>query len=457
MRNDKILYEDDVLNLPDLNERLAKYRKSKELQARSHQVIPGGSHTYAKGDDQYPELAPGFIARGLGCHAWDVDGNEYIEYGMGLRAVTLGHAYAPVNEAAYRQMQLGANYTRPAPIELECAEELLGLIKGADMAKFAKDGSTVTTAAIRLARAYTGRNMLALCADHPFFSYNDWFIATTPVKGGIPASTTDMTAYFRYNNIESVKAVFNKYPGQIACLILEPVKNDDPVDNFLGEVKRLCHENGALLIFDEMITGFRLDLGGGQRYYGVTPDLSTFGKGLANAFAVSALVGKREIMELGGIYHKHERVFLLSTTHGAETPSLAAALETMRIYQREDVIGHLKRQGEKLKKGLDQVIAAQGLQDYVKVLGKPCNLVYATRDANKKDSQLFRTLFMQEIIERGVLGPSLVVSYSHSDTDIDKTIEAFSGALPVYRQALEDGVEKYLYGRPVKSVYRKFN
>ena len=147
-------------------------------------MIPGGAHTYAKGDDQYPELAPGFIARGRGCHVWDVDGNEFIEYNMGLRAVTLGHAYPEVIEAAAEAMKHGTNFTRPSPLEVECAEELLGIIEGADMVKFTKDGSTATTAAITLARAITGRDKVALCIDHPFFSYNGWFIGMTPVDAG---------------------------------------------------------------------------------------------------------------------------------------------------------------------------------------------------------------------------------------------------------------------------------
>ena len=167
------------------------FRQSKALEQRSHALIPGGCHTYAKGDDQYPVLAPGFIVRGRGSHVWDVDGNEYIEYGMGCRAVTLGHAYSPVVKAAREEMLRGSNFTRPSPIELECAEELLGLIEGADMVKFTKDGSTATTAAIRLARAQTGRDRVAVCADHPFFAIDDWFIGTTPLDAGIPAASRD--------------------------------------------------------------------------------------------------------------------------------------------------------------------------------------------------------------------------------------------------------------------------
>src|SRR5579863_10048099 len=178
------------------------FEQSSLLRAKAHSLIPGGAHTYAKGDDQYPLLAPGFIARGAGCHVWDVDGNEFIEFGMGLRAVTLGHGYRRVVEAAYRQMQLGTNFTRPAPIELECAEELLGIIGNAEMVKFGKDGSDATTAAVKLSRAYTGRDLVARCADQPFFAVDDWFIGNTPMSAGIPRMIQDLTVQFRYNDID---------------------------------------------------------------------------------------------------------------------------------------------------------------------------------------------------------------------------------------------------------------
>jgi glutamate-1-semialdehyde 2,1-aminomutase len=434
-----------------------KFEHSKALQKKSHRLIPGGAHTYAKGDDQYPELAPGFLARGKGCHVWDVDGNEYIEYGMGLRAVTLGHAYEPVVEAAHRQMLAGINFTRPAPIEIDCAEKFLDLIEGAEMVKFAKNGSDVTTAALKLARAYTGRDMVAICADHPFFSTDDWFIGSTTMSAGIPEAIQNLTVKFKYNDLASVQALFDLYPEQIACLFMEAETTQAPANNFLHEVKRLCHENGALFILDEIITGFRWHIGGAQKVHGIVPDLCSFGKAMGNGFSIAALAGKREIMELGGLQHDKERVFLLSTTFGAETHSLAAALETMRIYEGEPVIEHLYRQGERLTRGINQAIADNKLEGYFELAGRPCNLVYGTRDADKERSQAFRTLFLQEIIKRGVIAPSLVVSYSHRDEDIDRTIDAITGALEVYGMALEDGVEKYLVGRPVKPVFRKFN
>jgi glutamate-1-semialdehyde 2,1-aminomutase len=443
-------------DLPTRDADQIRYRQSEALRAKAHRLIPGGAHTYAKGDDQFPVLSPGFMVRGKGCRAWDVDGNEFVEYGMGLRSVTLGHAYAPVLDAAYRQMQLGANFTRPSPLEAECAEALLNLTRGGEMVKFTKDGSTATSAAIRLARAYTGRDMIGLCIDHPFFSYDDWAIAVTPMRAGIPQAVQDLTVGFRYNDLGSVQALFDQHPERIAGLIMEPAKDCDPENGFLHAVRDLCHRNGAVFILDEMITGFRWPEITGQRLYDVEPDLSTFGKGIANGFALAALVGKREIMKLGGLDHDQERAFILSTTHGAETHALAAALAVVEIYRREPVVEVMDQQGQRLARGVNQMIDRHGLGGYFEVLGRASNLVYATRDETKKPSQPFRTLFMQETIRRGLILPSLVISYSHTDDDVDITIEAIGEALGVYRQALENGVDNYLVGRPVQPVFQRY-
>jgi glutamate-1-semialdehyde 2,1-aminomutase len=434
-----------------------QFIQSRALQSKSHALIPGGAHTYAKGDDQYPELAPGFIARGEGCHVWDIDGNEFIEYGMGLRSVTLGHGFKPVVDAAWQQMVQGTNFTRPSVLEVECAERVLGLFKSAEMVKFAKNGSDVTSAAIKLARAYTGRDRVAICADHPFFSVDDWFIGSTAMAAGIPKSTRELTVKFRYNNVASVEALFEQYPGQIACVIMEAETTEPPRQQFLHEVKRLCHQHGALFILDEIITGFRWHLGGAQTCHDITPDLSTFGKAMGNGFSISALVGRRDVMELGGLHHDKERVFLLSTTYGAETFALAAAMATIDVYEQEHVVEHLHRQGNRLCHGINQAIVANDLEGYFYLAGRPCNLIYATLDQGKERSQPFRTLFLQETIKRGLLMPSLVVSFSHTDADVDRTIEAVAGALGVYRKALNDGVEHYLVGRSVKPVFRPYN
>ena len=433
------------------------FDESRALTRRFHAAIPGGGHTYAKGDDQYPEGMAPIVARGEGCHTWDVDDNEYLEYGMGLRAVTLGHAYPAVLAAVERQLPLGANFVRPARIELEAAEALLDCVEGAEMVKFAKNGSDVTTAAVRLARACTGRDLVAIPAEASFLSVDDWYIGVTPMSAGIPVAIREMTLRFHYNDLASAEALFAGHPGQIACVILEPAGSTEPAEGFLAGLLELCEREGALLVFDEMITGFRWDLGGAQHVYGVTPHLSSFGKGLGNGFSVSALVGRRAVMELGGLTHDRERVFLLSNTHGAETHGLAAAVAVMGIYRSEPVVETLYRQGERLARGVRQVAEARGVAGRFGVIGRSCNLVFTTRDADDHPSQPFRTLFMQEMIRRGILAPSFVVSYSHTDADIDRTIAAVDEALVVYRRALEDGVERYLPGRPVQPVMRPFN
>lgn len=429
---------------------------TQELQRRAHALIPGGCHTYAKGDDQFPEEAPPFIVRGAGCHAWDRDGREFIEYGMGLRAVTLGHAFRPVIDAVKLELENGSNFTRPSPIELECAELLQSLVPAAEMVKFCKDGSHAVDGAVRLARAHTGRELVAICADHPFFSTSDWFIGTTEMNAGIPASTRAQVVRFPYGDLAALEQLFAQHPDRIACVVMEAARTEEPAPGYLQSLRSLVHARGALLVFDEMITGFRWNLGGAQAEYGVEADLCTFGKALANGFSVSALAGRREVMRLGGNDHDRERVFLLSTTHGAETHQLAAAIATMRFYRDHPVVETLHARGARLRRGIEQVSAARRLSKHVGVISRDCNLLFYTRDANGQPSQPLRTLFMQEMIRRGVIAPSFVVSYSHSEEDIDRTVEAIDAALGVYARALEDGAEAHLAGRPVKPVFRRY-
>ena len=429
--------------------------RSRALNAQLHRLIPGGAHTYAKGDDQFPEgLAP-VIERGRGSHVWDVDGNEYVEYGSGLRAVTLGHAHPRVVEAVRDALEGGTNFVRPAAIEVTAAERFLATV-GHEMVKFAKNGSDATTAAVRLARAVTGRDLVAICADQPFFSTDDWFIGATAMPAGIPEAIRGLTLAFRFNDLESAHRLFAEQPGRIACLVLEPATAIEPEPGFLQGLRELCDQHGALLIFDENITGFRWHTAGAQRVYGVRPDLTAFGKAIGNGFAISALVGPRAVLDRGGIRDDRERVFLLSTTHGAEVHALAALLAVIETYESEGVIERLDDRGRLLAAGVGEAIARHGLAAQVLLLGRPCNLVFATLDADGQRSQAFRTLFLQELIGRGVLGPSFVVSAALSDADIELTVGAVDAALAVYRRALDEGVDRYLRGRPVKPVFRPF-
>jgi len=427
------------------------------LRRRAHEIIPGGCHTYAKGDDQYPAIAPPFIARGEGSHVWDLDGNEFIEYGMGLRAVALGHAFPSVIEAVANELGNGSNFSRPSPLEVECAELFLECVTNAEMVKFAKNGSDATTAAVKLARAHTGRDLVAICADQPFFSTDDWFIGSTKMPAGVPQAIRDLTVKFGFNDIESLESVFAAHPEQIACVFLEAETAVAPRDGFLSAVREICNRNGTLLVLDETITGFRWHLGGAQTVYGVVPDLSTFGKAMANGFSVAALAGRREIMERGGLSGAAERVFLLSTTHGAETHSLAAAIATMKTFQNEPVIETLHRQGDSLRAQVEQVARRHGLEDFIQVRGRSSNLIFVTKGPDGNPSQAYRALFMQEMIRHGVIAPSFVLSYSHDDSDIDRTIDAVDSAAEIYVRALNEGIDGHLVGRPVKPVFRPFN
>lgn len=430
------------------------FEASEALCARFADTIPGGAHTYAKAEDQYPEGSAPILVRGAGCRVWDVDGNEFIEYGSGLRSVGLGHAYPPVIQAVAAQLPLGANFVRPATIELECAEMLQSFVPHAEMVKFCKDGSDATSGAIRLARAATGRDLVARCGSQPFFAVDDWFIGSTAMPAGVPQQVRDLTLQFGYNDLAGLEELFMTHSEGIAAVILEAEKETPPAPGFLEGVRAACDRYGAVLVLDEMITGFRWHEGGAQAFYGIRPDLSTFGKALANGFSVSALCGRRDLMELGGLRTSRERVFLLSTTHGAETHGLAAAIATMLVYRDEPVIETLWARGEELAKGVREVTAAAGVADHLPILGRPCALVFGSRDAELRPSQAFRTLLLQELITRGVLAPSLVVNYSHSSTDVERTIDAFAGAAEVYARALTDGIHRYLRGRPVQPAIR---
>ncbi|NCQ10791.1 MAG: glutamate-1-semialdehyde 2,1-aminomutase [Bacteroidetes bacterium] len=424
---------------------------------RLEKVIPGGAHTYSRGSDQYPLNAPQILAKGEGAYVWDDRGQKYLDFGMALRAITIGYGYKPVAEAAIREIYNGNNLTRPSLIELEAAEILCDLIPWVDMVKFAKNGSTVTTAAIKLSRAYTGKKMVARCLQHPFFSFDDWFIGDTPMDNGIPEEGKKLTVHFNYNDISSLELLFDQYPNQIACVMLEPATTEEPKDNFLHKVKDLCHKNGAVFVLDEMISGFRWNIQGACKYYNIVPDLVTYGKGMANGFSVAALGGKREIMELGGLNHDKERVFLISTTHGAEMCGLGAFVETVKQYKKIGVVDQIKESGSSLISGMNEIAKELGLSDYFKVIGTPYSPNYMTYDKNKEISLPLRTLFSQEMIKRGVLMPWIAMSWSHKQTEIEIALEAIHASLKVYKDALDSGVNNFLIGPSIKPVFRKYN
>jgi glutamate-1-semialdehyde 2,1-aminomutase len=435
-----------------------KHERSDAFRAQIHDLVPGGAHTYSKGDDQFPQNAPAAITHGKGARVWDVDGNEYVDCSMGLTAVSIGHGYEPVARAVSEAAAQGTNFQRPALIELDAARAFLETVQAGDMVKFAKNGSTVTTAAVKLARAYTGRNRVALCREHNFFSYDDWFIATTPTDLGIPASTHELTSVFSYNDLDSVESLFKTRGHDIACLIMEPVKFEPPKEGFLQGVRDLCREHGAVFILDEMISGFKWGLQGASGYLGVDADITTWGKGIANGFSACALTGKAEIMELGGIRREGaQKLFLISTTHGAETIGLAAMIETMDAFKRHDMIAANWQRGAALKQRMQTAIDRHSLGEYLQLPGYDCLFALVCRDALGKADDAYRTLMMQEMIERGILFQGLLYpTWSHQQAELDAITNAFDASCAVYRKAIEAGsTSGLLVGPAVKPVFRR--
>lgn len=447
---------------------ITNFAKSNEHRSKIHDLIPGGAHTYSRGDDQFPELSPTAISHGKGAYLWDIDGNKYLDCPMGLTSVSLGHAYEPVLERVREELLRGVNFQRPSVIEREMAEKFLALVPQHDMIKFAKNGSSVTTAAVKLARGFTGRKLIAFPGDHPFYSFDDWFIGKTACNKGVPEEFSALSVTYKGCDIESLRELFAKYPGQIAAVITEPERNacgngcgcahgQEAPKRFLQEAIALAHADGALFIIDEMITGFKTHFPGTLVKYGVEPDLTTWGKGIANGFSFCALTGKKEIMELGGIRRTgEEKLFLISSTHGGETHAIAAGLATIDIFLEENVVAHNHAIGDRFIAKNREIIAKHGLDAYIQVVPSNWMPIMTFKDKNGEISNGLRTLAMQEMIGRGVLFQgAFVPCFSHTEADVDFFVAMFDESLEVYKRGLEDGFEKHLVGEAAKPVFRK--
>ncbi|MBI2283810.1 MAG: glutamate-1-semialdehyde 2,1-aminomutase [Bacteroidetes bacterium] len=428
------------------------------LKKRLHKAIPGGAHTYSRGDDQFPLNAPAILSHGKGAYVWGIDGTRYLDYGMGLRSVNLGYGNEEVCNAVYEESMKGNNLTRPSLTELKAAELMIDTVTAIDMVKFAKHGSTVTTAAVKLARAYTGRKYIAVPQEQPFFSFDDWFIGSTVIRRGTIEESASYTLKFAFNDIESLNKLFEEYPGQIAGVMMEAATNILPIGSFLSQVQSLCKKEWALFIVDEMITGFRWHLNGAQKYYDLDPDLTTFGKAMANGFAVAALGGKKEIMELGSILTEGaERVFLTSTTHGAEMSALGAFIKTAEVLKRDNVIDHFWSYGEKLMRGFNDLAEKKGIRDFIYMEGAYCSPNYVTKDKTGTVSLSLRTIFAEQLLDRHVMMPYIALSASHGSEELSMTLEAVDKAMDTYGKALDGDVSAYLRSPVIKPVFRKYN
>lgn len=446
MRNEG--YYTSIAKGPAVEPQKRSLAKSREWLERAAKVVPTCSQTFSKAPTQFVKgVSPTFLARAKGSHVWDVDGNEYIDYVNGLGPTILGNDDPAVSEAVIKQVREGATFSLPHPLEVELAELLCSIIPCAEMVRYGKNGSDATAGAVRVARAFTKREKVACCGYH---GWQDWFIGTTTRNAGVPKSTQELTKTFAYNDLASLEKVFAENRDEIACVIMEPVGVVDPQPGFLEGVKELCRKNGALLVFDEVVTGFRMHLGGAQTMYGVTPDLACFGKAMGNGYPIAAVVGRRDVMQV------MDDIFF-SFTFGGDVIGLAASIATIKEMQKKPVIEHLWAQGERLKDGYNALAKHFGVDGVTKCIGLSPRTVCTFADTPKADGLLVRSIVQQELVKRGVLflvGHNLCLS--HSNEDIEHTLRAHRSALEILAKALDSSEpSRFLEGEPVQAVFRR--
>ncbi|EPU1979719.1 aminotransferase class III-fold pyridoxal phosphate-dependent enzyme [Escherichia coli] len=425
----------------------SRYQHSLAFSARAEQSIPLGSQTFSKSRLCFPYgAAPLFIERGQGARVWDVDGNEYLDFASGLLAISLGYCDTDVNQAVMEQLNLGSIFSLPHRLETEVAEQLIELIPCAEMVRFGKNGTDATSACIRLSRAVTGRERVAVCGYH---GWQDWYIGSTTRHLGVPECVRELTHRFDYNDLDSLKAQLGAHPGEFAAVILEPMNVTWPTPDFLPGLRQLCDEHGALLIFDETITGFRNHLGGAQTLFGVTPDLAAFGKGMANGFPMSAVVGRREYMR------RMEDIFF-SGTFGGDAIALAAANAVIKKMRRLDVPARLAELGQQLLSGLDALLMQLNAPSWLKTAGHPSWSFLLIGDSPNHSSWLLKSYLMQEQCKRGILSlGSHNLNLAHSEEDVQTLLAVYAEVLPaLIRLDAGKAIHQALDGEPIQPVFK---
>ena len=424
----------------------SRYEKSEELLDSALKSIPLGSQTFSKSITQLPfGVSPYFVKKAKGAYFWDVDNNQYLDFSNALASVTLGYCDSDIDLAVKKQMECGVTFSLPHTLEVDVAKMLIDAIPCAEKVRFAKNGTDATSGAVRLARAFTGKERVAVCGYH---GWQDWYIGSTTKNLGVPKCVQDLTHTFSYNNIDSLKNTLEEYPDEFAAVIMEPMSGEYPKDNFLEKVKELTHNSGALLIFDEIVTGFRVSYGGAQELFGVTPDLATFGKGLANGYPLSALVGKEKYMAV-------MKDIFFSGTFGGETLSLAAAKAVLEKIKREKVLEHLSKLGAYLHTELDQLLVELDVLSLVNYTGHPSWSFLIFKDKNNTTSWELKTFFMQEMLKRGIfIIGAQTISYAHNQKDIDKLLHAYKEVFSMMKEFVKDGIlQSKLDCEPLKPLF----
>ena len=436
----------------DRNIGRATFQASETLLKRAEKVIPLGSQTFSKSKIQYPVgQSPLFLDHGRGGRVWDADGNEMVDLVCGLLPVVLGYADPDVDAAIRGQLDNGISFSLATELESVLAERMTEIVPCAEMIRFGKNGTDATSAAIRLSRAFTGRDRIVVVGYH---GWQDWYIGSTTRNKGVPPAIRDLTLQGKFNDINSIKTLFDQFPDDIAAVIMEPMAADEPAPGFLEGVRNLTQDRGALLIFDEIITGFRFSLGGAQALFGVTPDLAAFGKAMGNGMPISAITGRADVMmEMNEVFY--------SGTFGGEALSLTAAIATIDKMRREPVIETLWEQGRKLSDGTNALIEKHGLSDVVTVKGKDPWKLVGFNDApgfnehHDIDRHALKTVFAGEMAARRVLtGTGHNICYAHTDADINQVLDAYDGTLGVLATAIQQGdISPYLKGPRLQPVF----
>jgi glutamate-1-semialdehyde-2,1-aminomutase len=425
------------------------FAKSSLLLERAKKAMPVAASTYSKSYRYFCEgAAPAILDRGLGSHVWDVDGNEYIDYVLALGPVIVGYNDERINTAITDQLKKGISFSLTTELEIILAEKLIEIIPCAEMVKLVKNGSDATTAAIRLARAFTKRDIVLFCGYH---GWHDWHIGATQNDLGVPKSVKKLTHPFPYNNIHALKSLFSKYKHRVAAVIMEPFTFELPKPGYLEAVKELTNKNGAMLIFDEVVTGFRMGLSGAQGYFNVVPDMAAFGKSMGNGMAISALVGRRDVLEL------IEEGAFVSTTFGGESLAIAAALKTIEILEKENAFEKFTKLGTTLMEGMKQLIRDIDLPDNVEIVGVPSHFVVRFKDAGHLTTYDLLSVFQQEAIKNGILTLGAHnFCLAHNEKDIETTLYAYEQAFHLVKKAVKgDSVDGILQGGKFSPIFKR--
>ena len=428
---------------------MQSFSKTNELLARELKVSPLAAQTYSKSYRYFCKgIAPAFVDHAKGCYIYDVDGNEFIDFICALGPITVGYNDDRINNAVIEQLKKGTSFSLQAPVEVELAEKLCKIVPCAEMVRFVKNGGDATTSAIRLARAYTGKDMVLMSGYH---GMHDWSIGASPNNRGVPKVVSELTKNFAYNDLSDLETKLEIYKGKVAAVILEPIQGDGPKEGYLASLKELAHKYGALLIFDEVVSGFRYHLGGASGLYKVVPDLAAFGKGMGNGYAISAVAGKKEIMKL-----IEDGVFV-STTFGGDALCMAAALATIKILEQPGFYDHIWELGTKMKNGVSTLIAKYGLEQVVSVSGLAPHCGVAFEGIGNLSYLDINTVYSQVMIENGILVLAICnLNASHTENEIDKYLDATDKAFALIRKAVnQNSLDDIISGGKVNPVFKR--